>query len=799
MTTRFGFELIEERDISELDTKARLFRHISTGAELLSLENSDENKAFSVNFRTAPQDSTGVAHILEHSVLAGSHKYPVKEPFIELVKGSLQTFVNAFTYPDKTCYPCASQNLQDFYNLIDVYVDAVFHPLLKPYILDQEGWHYELEDPSDPVIYKGVVFNEMKGAYSDPDGVQEEAIFKSLFPDNLYRYDSGGDPRAIPDLTYKQFTQFHETYYHPTNTLFFFYGDDPPEERLRLIDSYLQGYDEIVIDSEVPLQPYIDEPRQISIPYAASEDENKSYLTVNWLLPENKDPELVLGLGILGHILLGTPASPLRKALIESGLGEDLTGLGLEGNLRQLVFSTGLKGIDEKNASKVEDLIHKSLATLFEEGIDPDTIAASVNTIEFQLRESNTGNFPRGLFLVLRALRFWLHGHSPIEILAFERPLNAIKARLASGEKYFENLIQKYLIDNQHRTRLLLEPDPDFNQRLEEEEKTKLAEFKEGLTIEEIQDIIRNTHKLKEIQKTPDTPEALATLPTLRLEDIDKENKKIPQEEIVLSDSRILYHDLFTNGILYLDIGFQLHTIPQELIPFIGLFGRALLEIGTETQDFVKLSQRIGRDTGGIRPIVFSSSIRDSQGTTAYLFLRGKSTTQQAEKLISILQDIFLTVKLDNQERFRQMVLEEKAGIEARLVSLGHIMVNNRLKSKYSTSGWITEQASGIEYLFFLRQLTQDIDKDWQAVLEKLEKLHKLLVNRATILANATIDKKNWQDIEPQLGKLLEAIPVNPAKIVFWKPSLGPENEGLTVPTQVNFVGKGANIYGLGY
>jgi hypothetical protein len=430
-----GFELIRQQEIPELKTKASLFRHLKTGAELLSLENDDENKVFGITFRTPPADSTGVAHIMEHSVLCGSRKYPVKEPFVELIKGSLHTFVNAFTYPDKTCYPVASTNLQDFYNLIDVYLDAVFYPRLTPYTLQQEGWHYEIEKLDDPLAFKGVVFNEMKGAYSSPDRVLGEHSQHSIFPDNTYSVESGGHPKHIPDLTFEQFMAFHQTYYHPSNSYIFFYGDDKPEERLRMVDEYLQHFERAKIASEISLQPRFDQPRRFAHRYAAGAEADlgkKGMVTVNWLLTETTDREINLAIKTLAHILVGTPASPLHKALIDSGLGEDVTG-GLESELRQMYFSTGLKGIAVADADKVESLIFDTLRKLADGGIDPQTIEASLNTIEFSLRENNTGSFPRGLALMLRALTNWLYGSDPLTPLAFETPLAAIKAHVYSS------------------------------------------------------------------------------------------------------------------------------------------------------------------------------------------------------------------------------------------------------------------------------------------------------------------------------------------------------------------------------
>ncbi|TEU10373.1 MAG: peptidase M16, partial [Anaerolineales bacterium] len=664
MTNFHSLELLREQNIAELNTKAQLFRHVTTGAELLSLENDDENKVFGITFRTPPPDSTGVAHILEHSVLCGSRKYPVKEPYVELLKGSLKTFLNAFTYPDKTCYPIASQNLQDFYNLINVYLDAVFYPRITPHIFQQEGWHYELENPDDPIIFKGVVFNEMKGAYSSPDRVLAEYSQYSLFPDTTYGLESGGHPRHIPDLTYEQFKAFHQTYYHPSNARIFFYGDDHSDERLRSVNDYLKNFEPLAVDSAVHLQPRFDQPKRLTRSYAVSQDADihkKGMVTVNWLLSETTDPETNLALHVLEHILIGTPASPLRKALIDSGLGEDLAGVGLEDELRQMFFSTGLKGIDAKDADRIEALALQTLTTLTQEGIDPHTLEAALNTIEFRLRENNTGNFPRGLLLMLRSLTTWLYDGDPLALPAFEAPLAAIKTHLATDETYFEDMVCQYLLQNPHRTTLILQPDPDLSGREEAAEKERLAQARAIMSRADLRAVIANTRQLKKMQETPDPPEALATIPRLRLSDLDKKNKIIPLELLERNGTQILYHDLFSNGIAYLDVGFNLHTLPQEYLPYVPLFGRALLEIGTEQEDFVTLSQRIGRKTGGIRPESFTSVIRETKEGVVWLFLRSKAIPAQADDLLAILRDVLLTVRLDNQERFRQMVLEEKA------------------------------------------------------------------------------------------------------------------------------------------
>jgi Zn-dependent M16 (insulinase) family peptidase len=801
MTTNYGFELIKEAEITELNTKARLFRHPATGAELLSLENDDENKVFGITFRTPPADSTGIAHIMEHAVLCGSRKYPLKEPFVELIKGSLKTFLNAFTFPDKTCYPVASQNVQDFYNLIDVYLDAVLYPRITPEILQQEGWHFELEKPDEPMIFKGVVFNEMKGVYSSPDSLLGRYSREVLFPDNTYGVDSGGNPRHIPDLTYAQFKAFHQTYYHPGNARIFFYGDDNADERLRLIQEYLKDFQASKVDSAVALHPHFDQPQRRTFAYDAGQDagEKKAYLTVNWLLPESTNPELTMSLYMLSYILVGTPASPLRKTLIDSGLGEDVTGGGLEGELRQMAFSTGLKGIALADADKVERLVLETLTSLVRDGIDLDMIEAALNTFEFRLRENNTGAFPRGLSLMLRSLVTWLHDGDPLAPLAFEAPLAAVKANLEADKAYFEGLIERHLVQNAHRVTVILEPDATLGQQQEAAEKERLAQAQTAMSQTEIQTVVDSTHQLKLIQETPDSPEALATLPSLTIDDLDKENKIIPLAISEEKGAQILYHDLFTNGIAYLDVGFNLHTLPQDLLPYVSLFSQALLNIGTETEDFVKLSQRIGRKTGGIWPATFTSAIRERDEGTAWFFLRGKATMAQTDDLLNILGDVLLTVKLDNQERFKQLVLKAKAGAETHLIPAGHSVVDTRLRANFNEIDWADEQMGGISYLFFLRQLAEDVDQDWPGVLAKLESIRQILFNRNSMVCNVTLDEANWHQFQPNLVNFLSAIPAAPVTIAHWRPQPGPGSEGLTIPAKINYVGKGANLYKLGY
>jgi len=804
MSTTSGFQLIEERTITEINTVARWYRHVQSGAHLLSLINDDENKVFGVAFATPPEDSTGIAHILEHSVLCGSRKYPLKEPFVELIKGSLKTFVNAFTFPDKTCYPVASQNVKDFYNLIDVYLDSVFYPNLTPWTLMQEGWHYELEDKTQPLTFKGVVFNEMKGNYSSPDSLLGEYTSATLFPDTVYGLDSGGDPAAIPDLAYDQFKRFHSTFYHPANARIVMYGDDDPAERLRYLDTWLREFRAIPVEPKMPLQPRFKQPHYAERFYGAGDDADskKAYVKVSWLLTEDTDPETTLALEILSHMLAGTPASPLRKALIDSGLGEDIVGGGVQNDIREAFYSIGLKGVEPKQASQVETLILDTLKHLAEHGFATDQVEASMNTVEFNLREANFGGWPRGIVYMIQALQTWLYGGNPFAPLAFERPLASIKTRLANHEYVFAKLIQKFFIDNPHRVTLSMLPSATWQSERDAAERARLDAARMSMTGADLEKVIEQTATLKRLQSTPDSPEALATIPSLTLADLDKKNKVIPSAASnagAAGEAIVLHHDLATSGIAYIDVGFDVHALPAADVPYLGLLGNVLLEMGTETEDFVSLSRRIGRKTGGIRASALTTVTRDARETVSKYFLRGKSTVAQFDDMLDIMRDVLLTAKFDNRERFRQIVLEEKAGLEGGLVPAGHQFANTRLRASFSSSDWASEQMGGVSYLVFLRKLAERVEGDWGGVLNDLRRVRDALVSQNSLIANVTIDAANWQALQPKLAAFIGQLPT--AKVVpsDWPVGGDGASEGLAIPTQVNYVGKGADVYALGH
>ncbi|PSC73335.1 presequence protease chloroplastic mitochondrial-like [Micractinium conductrix] len=799
-----GFTLVEEQYVSEYGSQVLLYKHDKTGAQLMSVINSDENKTFGVTFRTPVANSRGVPHILEHSVLCGSRKYPIKEPFVELMKGSLNTFLNAFTYPDRTCYPVASTNLQDFYNLVDVYLDAVLHPrcVEDPQIFAQEGWHYELDDVNAPLTYKGVVFNEMKGVYSSPDSVNGRVTQSALFPDNTYVEDSGGDPKDIPDLTFEEFQKFYGDYYHPSNARFWFYGDDPVEERLRIVDAYLQEFEARPVDSSVKPQPLFKEPRRVVDRYAAGEGsddggEPKAFVSINWLLTEEPlDLETELALGFLNYLMLGTAAAPLRKALNDSGLGESIIGGGIEDELRQPVFSLGLKGVKEEDAAKVESLILDTLVRLEMEGFSQSAVEAAVNTIEFSLRENNTGRFPRGLSLMLRSMSAWIYDQDPFQPLKWQDDLAKFKARLEGGEDVFGPLIRKFLLDNTHRVTVELRPDAKLSDEIESAEAAALQAAQGVMGEGDLQQVVAATQELKEKQETPDAPEALACIPPLALSDLPTKISTIPTAiSNAAGGATILTHDLFTNDVLYLDIALDMRPIPRDLLPLVPLFCRCLTQMGTATESFIDLTERIGRKTGGfsVSPAVMSKKGTDEP--VAHITIRGKAMADKAGDLLDIARDVLLTARLDDRERFKQMVLETKSSMEAGIVGAGHSFAGSRLDAQRSVAGWASEQMGGISYLDFIRGLVQRVDADWEGVKADLEAIRKTLLQRRGVLVNMTGDDNTLRLASAHVDAFLDSLPAEAGVAASWDSPLLRQNEAVLVPTQVNYVCKAANLY----
>jgi Zn-dependent M16 (insulinase) family peptidase len=758
-----SYEIVSKDTVTEYGAYCTLYRHKKTGAELLSVHNDDDNKVFGITFRTPPTDSTGVPHILEHSVLCGSRKYKTKEPFVQLLQGSLQTFLNAFTYPDRTCYVLASQNDKDFKNLVNVYADAVFHPraLSDPMVHAQEGWHLELEKKDDPLKYKGVVYNEMKGVYSSPDSLLMRQSQRSIFPDNTYAVDSGGDPVNIPDLSFDDFAAFHGKFYHPANSRIFFWGDDNVEERLNLMDEYLSEFDaspESKPASKIEWQKLvIDEPQWEQHSYPVGGDQPETHMVmVNWLMNEKElsaTEDLVVG--VLDHLLMGNSQSILYKSMMESGLGAAITGGGLSDELLQATFSVGLKGVEPANSKAVEELVLKTLEQVSKDGFTEQDIASAMNTIEFRLREFNTGSFPKGLSFMLGSMSKWIYDGSPTDALKFEEPLAELKEMISkSGSEVFTQYIKDYLVNNKHRVTIEMVPSKTLEQEQLEEEEGRLAAIKASLSDDDIEKIMQSTADLKASQAAEDDPEDRATIPSLELSDLKREVSEYPidvSENENESGIDVIRHELAsTSGIAYVGFGIDISNVLYEDIPLLPLFSRIMTETGAGDLSDVEVSQKIGTHTGGVSVSMTTSAIRPtgSEARTVYdgdrlltkLFIKGKSTSDEAGELFSIFNLILNEANLDSEKKVIEMLKETKARIESSIQGSGHSYANTRIKARYSVNGYLDEMMGGLTYLEKVNELIKEAEDDWTSVLSRLERIRDAIIKNSACRDGMMLD-----------------------------------------------------------
>lgn len=798
-----GFKLVKKEFISELKSESLFFKHERNGAEVLVLENDDDNKVFSVAFRTPPENDRGVAHILEHSVLCGSKKYPLKEPFIELIKGSLQTFLNAMTFSDKTMYPLASRNHKDFKNLMSVYLDAVYYPNITEETFMQEGWHHELESSEDEMIYKGVVLNEMKGVFSSPESIIDRQLAHSLFPKTAYGFESGGDPVFIPDLTYGEFKEFHRKYYHPSNSRIFLYGDGDTLEHLNFLEEeYLKNFDRMEVDSSLKIQRKFSKPKRKVIQYPVAKEESldkKTFVLTGLKLDKATNYEHCLGFNILSYLLLGTSASPLRKALIDSGLGSEVIGGGFDDQRLETVFAVGLKGTEAQHEEKILDLIFSTLRGLVKNGIEKDMIESAVNTVDFRLREANFGGFAKGIVYNIQALGSWLYDADPTTHLKYDALMKKIKRK--SKEGYFEKLIEKYLLDNNHQSTLVAEPKPSLAKKQDAKTRKKLKEIKASLSADEINGIVERTRTLKELQMTPDSPEALSSLPKLELDDVQKAGEEHPIEIKNESAPKILFHDLFTNKIAYVQIGFNTHTVPMDLIQYLPLFGRMILGMGTKKHDYMEISKQLGIHTGGVHSWHFSSApVTDRQKVISYQFFSGKTVMEKLETFFDLLGEILGGASFDNHKRLAEIIRSAKADMEDSIVPHGNQYVLSRLQSYQSRLGQFDELTDGITYFKFLEQLLERVEKDPAEVAEKFRQLGGLLFTKENTLFNVTLEGKDYSKVKKKIDQLMEVIPNEiSGKSEEWNLEPVPNNEAFPTASTVQYVGKGANLYDLGF
>lgn len=798
-----AYRVTDHRWIQEMQSEGIVLEHKKTKARLFLLSNEDENKVFCIGFRTPPDDNTGLPHILEHSVLCGSEKFPLKDPFVELVKGSLNTFLNAMTYPDKTVYPVASCNDKDFQNLMDVYMDAVLHPNIyhEEKIFRQEGWHYELEDAGAPVIYNGVVYNEMKGAYSAPEGMLDRYTQSALFPDNCYGKDSGGDPAAIPELTYEKFLDFHRTYYHPSNSYIYLYGDMDMAEKLTWLDEeYLSHYEEWQVDSQIPLQKAFAKPVEQEIFYSITEEEpeeNKTYLSLSTVVGTDLDPMLYVAFQILEYTLLGAPGAPLKQALIDAGIGKDVLG-GYESGILQPYFTVIAKDANRDQRGEFLAVVKGTLRKLADQGINRKSLLAGMNYYEFKYREADYGSTPKGLMWGLQSLDSWLYDGDPMMHLEYQHTFDELKKAVEEG--YFEKLIQEYLLDNPFEAVVILSPERNLTARQEEKVAGKLTAYKESLNEEQIRDLVNATEELERYQDTPSSPEDLAKIPLLKREDIGKEAEKLNWTEKQEDGIRVLHHNFFTSGIGYLKVLFRTDAVPQEDLCYVGLLKSVLGGVDTEHYSYSDLTSEIHLNSGGVDISVASyANLKEPEHFTGALVAGVRVLYDRLDFGFTILEEILCRSVFRDEKRLAEVLEETRSRAKMKLENAGHSTAVSRATSYFSPTAYFNEMVGGTTYFQFLEQICRNFEAEKEQVIVKLEEVSKRLFTRDNILISYTADEEGYQRLPQALKKLTGSLPAGRGKRYPFRHPVENRNEGLKTSSQVNYVARCGDFRQKGY
>lgn len=798
-----GFQLNEVKTIGEYAVDGFLFTHKKSGAELIYFKSDDDNKTFTVSFRTPPEDDTGLPHILEHSVLAGSRKFKVKDPFFTMSKTSLNNFLNAMTYPDKTVYPFASRNTKDFFNLLDVYLDAVFYPGIydNEETLMREGWRYELDKRTDELTINGVVYNEMQGVYSSPEELMYEYSSRALFPDTPYGKDFGGFPEAIPSLTNEQFLNFHRKYYHPSNANIALYGDMDIDAVLKFLDqNYLSAFDKIEVDSAIPLQQGFDTPREIEECYPVSEsesEEDKTFLALTYAIGDVLDRELALGLGVLYDVLMGTPASPLKKALLRAGIGKDISG-GADSERRQPLFALYAKYANSDQKDLFIKTVDETLQQLVREGIDKKLIEACINKREFRMRECDYSGFPKGLVLGLGSLVSWNYDASPFTPLCYEEALAKIKTGLTGP--YFERMIEKYLLNNNHSAFLTLMPKRGLSEEKARKNREKLKKLKEQMTPRELEDIREKQIKLKNRQEAPDSPEALASMPSLKAEDIERKAERIPLEERELGGIKLLFNPLNTNKIAYLRMYFDARGISREHLPYLSLLSMVLTKMDTKKRSYGDLSNEIGINTGGLAfgcESYFDSKDKGGDRFSPKMTFNCRVLLPKLESAVSLFKEIVTETQFFDKKRLLELIREYIAIWDSKIKE-GQ-MTSGRLMSLINPIWQWDEVAGGIDYFKFLVDLEKDFDAKADQLIEKLQEVRSIIFNRKETVMGVTLDQESFDSHRDQLEKMISFLPENEIPKVEFKFVERKKKEGLMIPSDVNYVLKGYNFKKLGH
>ena len=793
------YEVLSTQEISigAFKTNAMVLKHVKTGAKVAVLENDDENKVFYIGFRTPPKDSTGVAHILEHSVLCGSEKYPLKDPFIELAKGSLNTFLNAMTYPDKTVYPVASCNDQDFQNLMDVYLNAVFHPNIytKKAIFLQEGWHYEM-DEEGKLSYNGVVYNEMKGAFSDADEILYREIQNSLFPDTSYGVESGGDPKVIPELTYEDFLAFHGRYYHPSNSYIYLYGNMDAAEKLTFIDrEYLSKYDAIELDSEIKRQPAFEAPRRFEREYPVDEGEDlkeKAYLSVNYVVGDNLDPLTYVAFQILDRVICNINGAPLKMALLDAGLGKDVYSI-YDNGIKQPSFSIVAKDTDASREEEFLKIVDETLRRIVKDGLDKKAIEASLNSFEFKYLEADYGRFPKGLMYGLQALDSWLHDDlKPFIHIDANKTFETLREKISTN--YYEELIEKYLLSNSHKAVLVMKPKEGL---LEEQDKAleeKLEGIRAKLSESEIEAIKEDEKALKAFQDREDTPEELLILPMLKREDLGKQAAKLYNEPRKIGETEFLFHDVFTNGVGYLNLSFDLKNIPADYYPYIGLLRVVLFDLSTKNYHYGDLVNEIDLYTGGMTSAIgISQSYRQLGQCRCFFQINAKYTYRNLEKVMELTREVCLSSQYEDEKRLLEILREYKTATQQSMISAGHSVAAGRALAYENLAAAYSDVLSKLSLYRLGSAIEEKYDERKAELIEKLQTLAKMIFRAENLRVDFTGAREELPKLEKEIESFKADLYTCEVPKGSFVPVLEKKNEGFMEPSQVQYVCRAGN------
>jgi len=754
-----AYEFIQGEYVKEVASYVLTLRHKRSGARVLVFRNEDENKVFNIGFRTPPKDATGVPHIIEHTVLCGSENFPVKDPFVELVKGSLNTFLNATTYPDKTMYPVASCNAQDFKNLMHVYLDAVFYPNIYHYeeIFKQEGWHYELENREDDITYNGVVYNEMKGAFSSEESVLERFIMNGLFPDNTYGQESGGDPKCIPDLTYEEYLHFHRKYYHPSNSYIYLYGDMDVEERLRFMDEhYLKNFLATGVDSVIPLQKPFGQMKDLSKPYAVAVDADcteKTYYAFATAMDITMDQEACRAFELLSYVLVEMPGAPLKKALLDAGIGSDID-VDFCDILRQSYFAVTTKNAKAGQKQEFYETIRKTLEKLVEEGIDRKALEAAINGTEFREREADYGATPKGLLYGIRAFKTWLYDDSrPYDSLCYEKYYAFLREQLKTD--YYEKLVQKYILDNPHAVLVEMVPEPGLAAKEEEETREKLKRYKESLSEKEVGQLIADTKALKKYQETPSPKEDLEKIPMLKRKDIDKKVQPFYNEEKVIDGVKVIHHNIPTNGIAYLRLFFDMQEL-AEYVPQVSFLTTLLGYMDTEKRTYRALDTEINFYTGGIASdIAIYCRNHDSNDYLLKFEVHVKVLRDKLKEALDLMAEMMFETVFCDEKHLREIVAESRSRLKVRLLTAGHQAAAGRAVSGFSKSGLLNDYSAGIAYYEYLAQLDKHFDEEKGRLKDGCKALLAHILKKGGMMVSLTGEEEEFSALGRELPAFL--------------------------------------------